>query len=79
MIDKLRQINNGLIQKNASNKEELKKQKLIQKLLKDDNCFFKIGIEVAFGILKDLGFENEDLTKVYSELIDGMKSNKSMK
>lgn len=70
MIDELRKINNELINKNANDLEELKKQKIISELLKDDNCFFKIGIEVAYAILRDLGISEGELSVKYMDLID---------
>ena len=38
--------------------EELKKFKLIEELLKDDACFFKINSTIAYSILVELGIDN---------------------
>ena len=38
--------------------EELKKYKLIEELLKDDACFFKINSTIAYSILVELGIDN---------------------
>ena len=70
MIKKLRCLNKTLINKYQNNEIELKKQLLIEKLLKDDECFFRIKIETAYSILKDLGISSSDLDSVYMELID---------
>ncbi len=40
------------------NLEELKKFKLIEELLKDDGCFFKINSDIAYSILLQLGIDN---------------------
>lgn len=70
MIDKLRKINNDLIEKNKNNQEILKKQNLIHEMLDFDDLFFRINVEDAYGILRDLGFEENQLKEVYLELID---------
>ena len=69
MIEKLRHINNELIE--LSNDDyNLKKQRLIEKILSDDKCFFKISIEQAYAILRDLGLAENELKSIYMELID---------
>ena len=40
------------------------------KLLKDEKCFFKVSIEQAFAILRDLTIPEENVESVYMELID---------
>ncbi len=70
MIERLRLLNNKLIELNMNNEENLKKYKLIQKILSDDKCFLKMEIEYAYSILRDLGIAETDLKKIYMELID---------
>ena len=70
MIEKLREVNDKLIKLNVNDEKNLKKYKLIQKILKDDKCFFKMKIEYAYSILRDLGIKEQDLKKVYLELIN---------
>lgn len=70
MIEKLRNINKKLININKNNNILLKKYKLIEMLLNDDKCFFKISIEEAYNILRDLEIKEEDIKNVYKELID---------
>ena len=70
MIEKLKELNEKLINSGTVNETDLKKQLLIQKLLKDKECFFKMDIQTAFSLLSDLKVPNEDLKRVYSELID---------
>lgn len=70
MIEKLKEINNKLIEINKGNEEEFKKQKTIQKLLKQENLFFKISIEYAYAILRDLQIPESDIKTLYMELID---------
>ena len=70
MIKKLREINNKLILKYklANNNEQLLKQRVINKLLQNDNCFFEMPIETAYMILADLGIEKNNLKNTYLEL-----------
>ncbi len=70
MIEKLKVINDKLIELNTNNEKELKKHKLIKKILNDDKCFFKMEIKYAYSILRDLGIKEQDLKKVYMELIN---------
>lgn len=70
MIEKLKQINNKLIEISINNPEELKKQKLIKKMLEEKNCFLKMNIEQAYSILKDLNIPNNEIKDVYFNLID---------
>ena len=69
MINKLRELNMKLIEVNMG-KEEEKKYQVIKKILSDDKCFFKMEIEYAYSILRDLGIPEEELKNYYSELID---------
>ena len=39
-------------------------------MLKNNQCFFELDIETSYAILRDLGFKEDDLEKVYSLLID---------
>ncbi len=69
MIDKLKDINKQLITLNKDNKKELDKQLIIKKILEEKDCFLKMSIEKAYGILRDLKIDEMDLRKVYMELI----------
>ncbi len=71
MIEPLREINQKLIIKYQNNKSKLDRQLLIFNLLKDNECFFKIKIEDAYNILKDLEIEN--YKECYKELISYAK------
>lgn len=70
MLETLRKINLTLIDKDDLSQEELEKQLLIRKILSDKDCFFKISMETAYSILKDLGIQKDKVKEVYSELID---------
>lgn len=70
MLEKLRKINLELIDNEELSQENLEKQLLIRKILSDKDCFFKISIETAYSILRDLGIRKDKLKEVYSELID---------
>ena len=61
-IQNLRERNNQLLN------SDIKYQK-IAKLLKYDDCFFRISIETAYEILSDLGYNNEEIPSIYTSLI----------
>ena len=69
MLEKLRLINNKFLEI-KTDENELKKHQLIKKILNDDKCFFKMSVEQAYAILRDLDFSKEELKEIYSELID---------
>lgn len=69
MIERLRKITSGLIKLNKNSENE-EKYLLIEKILKDEKCFFKMDIETSFSILRDLQIKEEDISKIYKELID---------
>lgn len=69
MLEKLRLINNKFLEF-QTDENELKKHQLIKKVLNDDKCFFKMSVEQAYAILRDLDFSEEELKGIYSELID---------
>ena len=70
MLETLRKRNIDLIEKYQNDTESFEKQLLIKKILSDKECFFKMSIETAYAILKDLGIAKDKLKEVYSELID---------
>lgn len=61
-IQTLREQNNKLLNK------DIKYQKIAQ-FLKFDDCFFQISIETAYQILKDLGYNEEQIPSIYNNLI----------
>lgn len=65
MLEKLREINNKLLEINPISK----KQQLIKKLLQNKDCFLKINITDAYSILDDLKIPDEKKKEVYLELI----------
>ncbi len=68
MLNKLRDINNKLINYYKDNNIEYEKQLKIKNILLDDTCFQNIKIEVAYSILRDLKISEEDLKVVYMQL-----------
>ena len=68
MIEFLVNINQELIKKYEENPEKEQRQLIISNFLKQKNCFFKISIDDAFNILKDLEIANYEET--YIKLID---------
>ena len=54
---------------NMLDRSAIKKQILIKKILKENDCFLKMSIENAYSILRDLKISEENLKKVYMELV----------
>ena len=73
MIEQLKKKVDNLLITNQSNPKEFKKYQIIKQILNKKNCFLNMDIEYAYAILKDLHIPNEDIKKVYMQLID-MKS-----
>ena len=73
MIEQLKKKVDNLLITNQSNPKEFKKYQIIKQILNKNNCFLNMDIEYAYAILKDLQIPNEDIKKVYMQLID-MKS-----
>ena len=69
MLNRLRDINDKLINYYKDNNIECEKQLKIKNILLDDTCFQNIKIEVAYSILRDLKIEEKDLKAVYEQLI----------
>lgn len=69
MLDKLKEINNRLIKIYQNNSQKLEKQLIIQKILQEEDCFFKMDVELAYSILRDLQIPDEELKKIYLTLI----------
>ena len=59
MLEKLRLINDKFLEIRTDENDKVKHQ-LIKKILNDDKCFFKMGIEQAYAILRDLDFSEEE-------------------
>ena len=74
MLKKLIEINNSLIASYASDERKLERQFVISNLLKNDDCFFELPIEEAFGLLKDLGIS--DYEEIYLNLVSYENYNK---
>ena len=70
MVEKLKELNEKLINNYQNDSINLEKHKLIEQILNEDKFIFKIDIETAYAILRDLTIKEEDLEKVYTELID---------
>lgn len=63
MIEKLKELAKLNIP-NDKNKYEL-----INNILNDKNCFKKMNIKTAYSILSDLGFKDDELNRVYNEIV----------
>ena len=70
MLNNLRQKNNNLIRKFEleKNNDMLERHKLISVLLSRDDCFFKIPMDDALSILRDLGQNKEESLETYKHL-----------
>lgn len=69
MIEKLKYLNQALLKKYENNPQKVKTQKIIEKILKEKDCFFKMNIECAYSILRDLEVEENDIRLIYIKLI----------
>lgn len=72
MIEELRKKNEELLKKYSGKLEYAKehaKQMIIQEMLRTENCFKELEIEVAYAVLKDLQIKEEMLDSVYLKLI----------
>ena len=58
MLDHLKSINNKLLVKYENNPQKFEIQLMISNFLKHNDCFFRISIEDAFNILKNLEIVN---------------------
>ncbi len=64
MLEFLKSINTQLINKYQNNPRKLEKQLMISNFLRHEDCFFRISIEDAFRILKDLEISNYEETYI---------------
>ena len=69
MIDKLKTIADKYLEMYKDNSQELKKYKLIRKILDKKDCFLNMDIEYAYSILRDLKVSEDKLKDVYLQLI----------
>ena len=49
--------------------EKIKRLELIQILLSDKDCFFKIDVNTACSMISELGFNKNETINIYKELI----------
>ena len=61
MLNKLRRINDLLINKYRTEEN-------FKKLLTQNDCFFKMSIEQAFTVLRELDIKKENFENIYLEL-----------
>lgn len=69
MIEKLRSINEDILA-TSKDEETLNKHMIIKIILLDDNCFFKMSVEDAYAIMRDLGIPESELKYMYLKLVD---------
>lgn len=67
MIDKLRIINDDILE-NTTETDTFNKHMIIKNIMEDEECFFKIRIEYAYAILRDLGIPEKELKYIYMKL-----------
>ena len=70
MFNKLKNINEQLLNIYQDNEPERVKQNLIKLVFQNPNCFFEIDINIAYSILRVLKIPETELKTVYLELID---------
>ena len=68
MYEKIRKI--ALLKyTNSKSLKEQEKYKIINNILKDIECFKKMSTKTAYNILYDLDFSEQEIKKIYNELI----------
>lgn len=77
MINKLKTINENLLNEYKDDPEPRRRQELIKTILEEPNVFLKMSIETAYKILEDLEINPLDIPKVYSDLIDAQNVGES--
>lgn len=70
MLNKLRELNEKQLKKYEKEDDfkNITAQKIIKELLKPEDCFFKMTIEQAYTIFRELGFALKDYEKIYLQL-----------
>lgn len=70
MLNKLRELNEKQLKKyeKEGSFKNITAQKIIKELLKPEDCFFKMTIEQAYTIFRELGFDSKDYEKIYLQL-----------
>lgn len=75
MIEELKRINERLLLENDNNIKEKEKHLIIKKILNKEKAFLKMNIEYAYGILRDLNVSEENIKKIYFQLLDEAENN----
>ena len=70
MFNKLKNINEQLLNIYQDNEPERVNQNLIKMVFQNTNWFFEIDINISYSILRDLKIPETELKTVYLELID---------
>ena len=70
MLNKLREFNEKQLKKYEKEDDfkNITAQKIIKELLKPEDCSFKMTIEQAYTIFRELGFAPKDYEKIYLQL-----------
>lgn len=75
MLKKLQEIANKMLLSDNRTIEEKKKLEIIRKILEDEQCFFKMDIDTAYNLIRELGFSHNDALTIYKELISSKNYN----
>ena len=75
MLEKLQQLTKNKIS-NETNTIKKQKLEIISKIIADDNCFFKMDVDTALSILKDLSFTKNESLEIYKQLLKSENYNK---
>lgn len=70
MLNKLREKNQQLLRDYHQKKDYKNEttQKIIEQLLKQDDCFLKMSIEQAFTIFRELNCKRERFEEIYLQV-----------
>ena len=70
MINRLRKKNQELMQQYHNEKDDKNEtiQKIINQIISDNDCFFKMTIEQAYTIFRELKVKENNFKNLYIEL-----------
>ncbi len=70
MIETLIEINDRFLELYKNDLTMMVRHQAINNILKTENAFMHLDIELVYAILRDLKVDEKDLKAVYLELID---------
>lgn len=68
-LNEIRVMNDTMILYLKKLGKDTRRNEIINKILEDESCFFKMNKDDAYVILNDVGIKNQNIDNIYSELI----------